>query len=746
MVIEGSLTASETLLRRWVLYGWMYRGIHLRKKKERKEYQDRVDRELALIFSKGFTDFFLITSDAVRFAKDQGIAVGPARGSAAASLVCYLLRITEINPMDYPAMMLQRFLDPDRNDIPDIDLDFDDERRDEVRVYLERKYGLLNVANVANHTRFGGKKALQSVGKAHQVSKAVTQAISELVLHRSDGDERRWNSLEDTIGLFPQVHDAFTRFPKLYDALRLEGQMFGPSVHAAGLIISNRPLTACAALYSVSSGIGDRKRDLRVLSLDKYDAEYLGLMKADFLGLTTMGMIARCCHLAGIGMDDLYAVSDTDRKSLHGFRDDDVTGIFQFDGRATRGICRGVQPVSFMELADIVALSRPGALAEAPRYVANGRNLWNLRNLSVPMRKITESTRGVIIYQEQILRVAMEIGGFDWPAASKLRKIIAKKLGEAQFNALFAPFAEGAKRLHGMKEAEARKIWDSMSKASAYAFNTAHSVSYAKLALWCMFLKQHYPQEFFTASLQKCDTKDPPGKERQAMIIRDAQDHGFRIGKARYDCGHITWHLSGDVITPGFVQVPGIGDVLARALCEAHDEKPFTSWRDMLGVPGVGPAKMTAMQQFAGADDPFGIYRADRFVAAVRDRVEGTSFPMPDCDSASLLTVKDRQRVTWCGLIREVLYRDLAEDERAAGNPQMEGIKSPHLTRSATIKCFDGNAGEVYLRVDRFRYPKFARKISEIASGSDGILVQGRAVRGFGAAIRIDRMWVIEGI
>jgi len=734
---------SRALFLLWLDSGWKYRKIDEKPKKVRKLYAARIEKETGLIFDKGYTDYFLIMSDAVRAAKRDGIAVGPARGSAAASLVCYLFLITEIDPMEYPAMMLERFLDPNRTDMPDIDLDFDDERRDEVRKRLELKYGLDNVGNVANHTRFGGKKAIQAAGTAHGIGRSVTQGISELVLHRSDGDDRRWKTLEDTINLFPQVHDAFERFPGLYDALRLEGQMYGPSVHAAGLIVSTIPLTACAALYSVSSGEGDRKRELRVLSVDKYDAEYLGLLKADFLGLTTMGMIAHACHLAGIELEDLYGVPDADPAVMRGFRDDDVTGIFQFDGRATRGISRAVQPRTFMELADVVALSRPGALNEAPRYVENGRNLRNPRNLSAPMKAITEDTRGVIIYQEQIIRVAMQVGGFDFEKANKVRKIVAKKLGEAQFNAFFAPFAKGAKELHGMSESEAKKIWDSMSKASAYAFNTAHSVSYAKLAVWCMWLKRNYPEAFFTASLQKCHPAND--KERQALLIRDAEEHGYRIGKPEPDSGHYTWHLSGDVITPGFFQVPGIGSVMAHAICDEHERKPFETWGDLLRVRGIGAVKVSNMQAFANSPDPFGIYRADRFIAEVRERLAGSpDLPMPDCDSDSLLNVRNGKRVTWCGLIKEVLYRDLAEDERAAGNPEMEGIRSPHLTRSATIKCFDGRAGEVYLRVDRFRYPRFARKISEIAPGKDGILVQGKAVRGFGAAIRIDRMWVID--
>jgi DNA polymerase-3 subunit alpha len=733
-LIDSLADDSYRLLKFWVQQGMEKRGA------VSKKHFRRIAREMKMIREKGFTNFFLITSDAVRWAKRQKIAVGPARGSAAASLVCYVLWITEIDPIEYPAMMLERFLDPNRSDIPDIDLDFDDERRDEVRVYLENKYGQVNVGNVANHVRFGGRAALQAIGSAHSIGRGITQAVADLVVDRGDGDDRRWNTLEDTIGLFPQVQDAFERFPDLADALRLEGQMKSPSVHAAGLIISTQPLTACAALYSVSSGTGDRKRNLRVLSLDKYDAEYLGLLKADFLGLTTMGMIAHACHLAGIELTDLYAVPDTDKKSMEGFRSDDVTGIFQFDGRATRGISLAVQPRTFMELADIVALSRPGALNEAPRYVANDRE--SRRKMPVPMQEITAGTRGVIIYQEQIILVAMQVGGLSFDQANKIRKIVAKKLGESQFNSFFEPFAKGAEKIHKIRREEALKIWHSMSKASAYAFNTAHSVSYAKLALWCMYLKQHYPIEFFTASLQKCHPSDD--KERVALLIRDAEAHGFRIGKPRYDCGHITWHLRGDVITPGFIQVPGIGSVMSHALCDEHDRQPFESWGDLLRVKGVGQVTVRKMQEFANSDDPFGIHKAGRFIASVRKAiVVSQKLPLPDCDSQSLLAIEDRKKVTWCGLIRDVAYRDLAEDERAAGNPDMTGIKSPHLTRSVTLKCYDDGAGEVYLRIGRFQYRKFARQVAEIVPGSDGILITGRAVRGFGAAIRVDRMWVI---
>jgi DNA polymerase III subunit alpha len=742
---------SSSLLRAWCNEGWKFRRIPERAQRAGRlpsAYKERVLRELALIESKDFCDFFLFTSDMVRWAKNNGIAVGPGRGSVGASLVAYLLRITELDPIAYPQMMLERFLDPSRADAPDIDLDFADDRRDEVRQYLVGKYGEGHVGNVSNWVRFRGKNSLDDVARVYRIPRAKTEIIKACLLERTDGDARQFHSLEDTAEAMPAAAAVFDEYPELRMAMRLEGNLRGSSVHAAGLVVSTEPLTNLCALYRQKSGSGAKERDLEVLSIDKWDAEALGCLKADALGLTTMGMLGRACELAGLALTDLYDVPDEDPAVMEAFRRGDVVGIFQFEGRATRNLTREVQPQTFMELSDLCALSRPGPLlgGGAAAYVAAGKKIAKLGGVSAltPLAEITLPTRGQIVYQEQILRVVTEVGAFSWEDASKLRKIISKKLGKAQFNALFDQFASGAMISSGITREQALHIWARMVDAAAYAFVVAHAVAYAKLAVWCQYMKQHHPDAFFTASLRKAG-----GADATLRLLKDAVAHGIQISPPHFARSGANWELDGPSrIRAGFEQVPGIAERTADAILAERGREPFDTWKSLGRTPGVGPVTVATLEGFATAKDPFGLDRAAEVVAAVTKaaRYGRLPVPVPDCDSRSLRAGSGTGgTVVFCGLVRKLEYRDLAEDERAAGNPEMKGVKRPDLTRSATIKCYDAGIEQedVYIRISRFVYSRFDADLAEIVPGN-AVVVRGRPGEGMGLAIRADRLWVIE--
>lgn len=349
------------LLRQWLNFGWAFRlkrTQNMSMRQNRAEYIKRVEGELDVIISKGFVDYFLVTSDIVRWAKDHKIPVGPARGSAAASVVCYLLRITEVDPVQHPHMLFERFIDPSREEAPDIDLDFDDERRYEIFEYAARKYGQENVGNIANFTRYRGKNSLDDVARAHHIPVWEVDKIKNLIIERSGGDSRVNDSLEDTFDTFPVAKEVMDRFPALSNAIRLEGNYRSMGVHAAGLVISNNPINDYCATYTRTVA----GRVASVVAYDKKDASYLGMLKQDILGLTTMGMIRHALEIIDMDLEDLYRVPLTDERTLKAFQRNDVIGIFQFEGRATRLVGRDVIPDTFQELADINALSRPGPL------------------------------------------------------------------------------------------------------------------------------------------------------------------------------------------------------------------------------------------------------------------------------------------------------------------------------------------------------------------------------------------------
>ena len=368
-----------------------------------------------------------ILQHALRWAKDNGIVVGPGRGSAAASVVCYLTRITEIDPYQYPGLVFERFLDTTRTDPPDIDSDIEDERRHEVREYLERKYGKDCVGTIANFVRYRAKNSVDDVARVHGIPKAAAEVVKNLTIERSGGDSRFSASLADTADMFPNAKAIFDAFPALWLATRLEGNVRGMSIHAAGLVVANSPLTDVCAIY---------ERDGRqALSIDKYDVDYAGMLKMDMLGLTTLGAVAICLQLTGLTVEDLYAIQDDDPDTLGIFRSNDVTGIFQFEGRTTRILNRDICPDNFSQVADINALARPGPLfsGTAASYTAVKHGREKPEHYHPIVDEITSSTYFQIVYQEQILLILKEIGGFDWVNLNDIRRIIAKKVGQAAF-------------------------------------------------------------------------------------------------------------------------------------------------------------------------------------------------------------------------------------------------------------------------------------------------------------------------
>lgn len=463
-----SESEAMKLMRHWLNQGWTFREIHLKSKEDRSAYKSRVELELQMIGDKDFENYFLVLSDAVRWAKSEKIPVGPARGSAAASLVCYLLRITEVDPMRFPHMLFERFIDPTRTELPDVDLDFSDDRRIEVKRYLERKYGKDHVGNIGNFTRYRGKNSIDDVARVYGIPAWECNTIKDLIIERSGGDSRISDSLQDTFDMFPKAQDVLDRYPQLQNAVRLEGNYRGMGVHAAGIVISNSPITDTCAVYT-------RERDgeeVSVIAYDKKDGEYVGMLKADFLGLTTMGMIGLAIDMIGMDLEDLYRIPLTDQPTLDAFRRGDLTGIFQFEGRATRIVCSDVEPDHFQHLADINALSRPGPLfsgmTAAYAEVKHGRA--EPGKLHPIVDAISDWTYGQIVYQEQVLRVIREVGGFPMSDVHAIRRIISQKLGEAQFEKLFAQFERGAKELHGIDSDLALKIWRFLSTSATYSF------------------------------------------------------------------------------------------------------------------------------------------------------------------------------------------------------------------------------------------------------------------------------------
>ena len=746
MPLAAGYNTAKDMIWDWLRDGWAFRAAeNPRMRAHRRQYTDRLKYEMELVTSKDFLDYFLMLSDAVRFAKDSGIVVGPARGSAAASLTCYLLRITEVDPLAHPHMMFERFLDPARLDLPDVDLDFADDRRGEIWDYMGDKYGADHIGTIGNFTRYRGKNSVNDVARVYRIPRWEADVVKNLIIERSGGDSRFDASLEDTFTTFPAAAEVLDRHPDLAYAMRLEGGYAGMSVHAAGLIISNTPITDTCATYE--------RKGKTVLAYDKKDAEYLGMLKADFLGLSTLGMIGIALGLIGMSLEELYRTSLDDEKVLQAFRDGDVVGIFQFEGRATRLVCAEVVPTNFQELSDINALSRPGPLFSGMKMqyveVRHGRRKRELLHPIVD--EVTEWTQGQIVYQEQVLAIIRDLGGFSVNEVGGIRKVISQKLGEASFNKLLGRFVDGCKKLHDIDEQLANKIWKYMITSATYSFNISHCVSYSMLGFWCMWLKCYHPTAFYAATMSK--TAD---REKWPRLLRDAQRHGIEILPPDPTESVAGWTVAGErSIRAGFDAVPGIGGATSSAILEIRsgDPEAMQEWKDLGKVKGIGPKTVQKIQEFATSDDPFGLEIVGNTLRAIRALLqEGKgqwgSLPRPTHTSDQIPRDAENLLVTWLGIVKKIEYKDILEDARSRTGAEYEetraALADPHLTKAAVLHGYDDGEEEVYLRINRWNYPKFQDIIAGINPGHDVVLIKGLKRKGFGISMQIRQIFVID--
>lgn len=775
---------GQQLWREWLKEGWRYRGCHLLPPAEKRAYKERLRYEMGLIEEKDFTDYFLVVSDSVKYAKDNGIPVGPARGSAAASLACWLLRITEVNPMLFPNLVFERFIDVSRADLPDIDLDFDSDKRHLVREYLVAKYGEKCVNNIGTFSYYKSRMALDDVAKVHKVPPYEVDKIKDVLIERSSGDLRASATIEDTVEQFDQAREVVERYPILRKAMELEGNVKQFGVHSAGLVVSNGDIRDVCAVYEREV----KGRLIQVVSMDKYDAERQGLLKLDYLGLSTMALIAEALRQLDMTLNELYDLPLNDPAVIQGFQENDVAGIFQFDGRAMRSVCGALKPDSFKEICDVNALSRPGPLhnGAANQYIDIKRGVLKPELMHPALDKITADTHYQIVYQEQILRVVTEIGNFDWTHASYIRKIISKKLGEQEFQRQWERFWEGAKTYHkrfpGMPKIDlptAQKIWGLCITSGSYAFNAAHCVSYGMLGYWTMWIKRNHPAVFFAAALAKLpkgvggSAGSGSAKERgygfsgvsidrHTTLLRDAATPAEHITRDPIDVlppdprrSQLNWIAPADnKLLAGFKQVPNVGDAVGQKMLDYRAEQEVKQWRDYLEVKGIGPKTIQKIKDLCADPDPFRITRLDRMLAKVKDDLDegiaganGKDLPYPTHTAQEVPYERGKDvAITWVGMGLDRNLRDIFESNRARTGVELkpEEVKEPDKNEWVMIAGYDGTE-LVTLRIDRFKYPKFRDAVWKIKLGHDILLVQG-VKPGFRTAreIYVSKLWVLS--
>lgn len=756
---EDKYTTIEEYLWDRLREGWDFRQAynkHMRK--HENEYVDRLKYEMELIVPKGFCDYMAMLSYLISWAKDHKIAVGPARGSAAASLVCYLLRITEIDPMQFPTMLFSRFIDPSRMDLPDVDIDFQDDRRHEVVEEAQRVFGIDRVGNIGNFMRYRGRNSIDDIARVYRVPKWAAETVKNLIVERSGGDARQSESLEDTFKMFPKAREMAKNFPALKLAKQLEGNYRTLSVHAAGIVISNAPISDTCAVYTRTK---DGKTQ-SVVAYDKKDAEYVGMLKADFLGLKTMGMIGICLDVIQMDLEDLYRVPIDEQRTLDAFRANDLTGIFQFEGRATAIVNRDVEPDNFFHLADINALSRPGPLFSGmtAQYTAVKHGRERAERLHPVVDNITSWTYGQIVYQEQVLKILTELAGFSAVRVGDIRRIISQKLGQMVMANAYEEFVDGCRTRHSIKEKLARRIWNFISTSSTYSFNQSHSVSYAMLAFWCMYLKQYHPTAFYSAQLSKVgDSKSSLYK--RGKLMQDAIRHSVSILPPDIERSNAHW--TADVgrreVLAGFMQVHGIGPATTKNILEWRKNALWIeptrdlSWQDTIEVHGIGPKTIEKVIDFVNDEDPFKINHVSKVLEYYRKKVwqaslSGGEVPMPDTHSTEMPPTGSHY-VIWMGMVRNRNMKDYVEATRTRTGKDVEEIvremKDPELRKSCVLQCYDEGDEDVYVRFNRWDFPKVEKDLEDIVMDEDVIVTVGQKKEGFGISINAKDIWVIDG-
>ena len=727
------------------------------------DYKKQLNKELDVILPRaGFPDYFLVNWQVISWAKNNGIAVGPARGSAASSLVCYLLRITEVNPMEFPQMVFERFLDPGREDEPDIDTDYPDDRRNEVFEFARREYGEANVGNIGNFSRYRGKMAVKSAGKALKVPIGDTVKFADLIGTPPYGDPREFDSAEDTAAAFDDAGEVVRKYPDLKLAYRLEGDMKTLGIHAAGMVISNEPIANTCAIYKRSKTNGE---EAEVIAYDKRDASYLQMLKLDCLGLKTMTIVADVIDMVPeLSLEALYQIPRDDEKVLKAFAKDDLTGIFQFEGRSTRGIVKDIylgkdKTPTFMQLADINALSRPGSLSSGMtrQYIAV-ENGAEKKKIHPVVDEILSETNGCLVYQEQVMRIGKVFGGLDDSEVGRLRKIIGAKQAGGAFEAFWEKFKNGAMSNHGASEAKAREVWEYMAASASYLFNVSHAISYALVAYWTQHLKQHYPAEFFAASLRSAakkgkvkDKADP-----QLLILQDAVAHGLTVNPPSAVNSSLTWEPNAERtgVEAGFTQIPKVGEKTALRMIEARDKAHpgSLSWdfytKERIGFGEKSAEVAKGMQE---SPDPFGIHLTNNAIGTVVSAIERgeVDLDIPNATSATIAK-QEGEVVTYLGHVVAVRIIDYIAEVRQRENLTQEEvldtIKSPHLATKAKIICADAGGTEVHVNISRFNYPKMHEELSEIDTKTSPFVVwvEGIADAGFGPAVQADQLVAIE--
>ncbi|MBM7565414.1 DNA polymerase III subunit alpha [Paenibacillus sacheonensis] len=571
---------------------------------------DRLLYELKVIDNMGFSDYFLIVWDFIRFAHEQGIRTGPGRGSSAGSLVAYTLRITDVDPLKYK-LLFERFLNPERISMPDIDIDFNDERRDEVIAYVSAKYGEEHVAQIITFGTMAAKAAVRDVGRAMAVPFGEVDRAAKLIPNQLG------ISLEEALRVSAELREASERQPKTADllrmALKVEGMPRHASTHAAGVVISGEPLTNYVPLQA-----GTDKTALTQYSMENLEA--VGLLKMDFLGLRTLSILERALgwvkQQQGITVDFRF-IPDDDPETYAMLTRGETTGIFQLESSGCRRVLRELKPTKFEDIVSVLALYRPGPMEFIPKYIAGKHGHVTVEYPHPSLEPILADTYGIIVYQEQIMQIASAMAGFSLGEADLLRRAVSKKKREV-LDEQRAHFVSGSLS-QGYSDQDANAVYDMIVRFADYGFPRAHAAAYGVLAFQTAWLKANHPVPFMASMLASVT-----GNQRKtAEYVDECRRMGIEVLAPDVNESSVTFTPVGGAIRFGLASIKNVGTQAIDALLKERTERPFDSLLDLCRRVDLRVANKRVLESLiqAGACDSLGAHRA-QLIAVVDETVE----------------------------------------------------------------------------------------------------------------------------
>lgn len=660
-------------------------------------YRDRLDRELSLIAEKEFEDYFFVIADMLAYAK-QHMLVGPARGSSCGSLVCYLLRITEIDPIPHD-LLFERFIDVNRADLPDIDIDFPDTHRDMVFDYLAEKYGQDCVARLGTVSRFKAKSTIGDVAKALGIPQMEVVDLKGAIIERSSGDSRAGYCIMDTFAELDIGRKFIAKYPELQVAERIEDHARHSGKHAAGVIVTARPIYNYCSM-DVRTGAA---------MIDKVDAESLDLLKIDALGLRTLTILQEALEAIGWEHEQLMRYPLDDKATFKIFNNQQYAGIFQFEGYALQQLAKQTNIDSFEAISALTALARPGPLISggANEYIHRKEGSAEISYVHPIVKDVTSVTYGVVVYQEQVMKIAREVGGLSWEDVSALRKAMSKSMGKEFFDKYFAEFDKGAKR-NGLTDEESIQLWESINTMGSWAFNRSHAVAYGLLSYWCAVLKAHYPLEFAAATLRH--SKD---ESQTLKVLRELDGAGFAYRAFDPDLSEDNWSVKDGMLIGGLTNIKGIGAKKAQRILEKRAAgKPLTPAEKRSLAAGATP-----FDRLWETSDLWGHIKRDPKAHKVFTRIL----------DAEQITEDTRGDFVFIGKMKEKNLRDLNEliNVQRRGGKRMTGqTKYLNLT-------LEDDTGQIFAGVSARNYLRWGVPIVEEGRIGDWYMIRGSIQPGF---------------